>query len=170
MPIELLREKLLKHRVALQPNKHIDTWRRISNTVHSEWGGLAGLFQASGNDFLKLREIVQSSHKSGFPYLSGPKIFNYWSCIIQDYGGVQLLNSDEIGIAPDTHIIKCSVRLGVITESESEKLTREVISQRWHDLLKDSGITPNQLHPALWFWSRGGFVYSLKSQQQTTEA
>lgn len=163
MPPELLRQKLLKYKVALQPNKHVDTWRRIAATVSGEWGSLEVLFSATNFDFLELRGMVQGTHKAGFPYLSGPKIFNYWSCIIQEYGGLELKHSDEIGIAPDTHIIKCSVKLGVITQQEAESLSREMIAQRWHDLLKGSGITPNRLHPALWFWSRGGFVYQLES-------
>jgi hypothetical protein len=34
-----------------------------------------------------------------------------------------------IDIAPDTHITKCSVKLGVITEDQSEKLSKEEISK-----------------------------------------
>jgi len=34
---EELREKLLKHKVALQPNKHIQTWKTISHTLVEHW-------------------------------------------------------------------------------------------------------------------------------------
>ncbi|MBP6086263.1 hypothetical protein KA478_03645 [Patescibacteria group bacterium] len=44
-------------------------------------------------------------------------------------------NKQYIDIAPDTHVIQCSVKLGVITEQESQSLSREDISQRWRDTL-----------------------------------
>ena len=154
-----LQENLTKHKLALQPNKHIDTWQKISKTVDNEFGSFEKLFEASDNDFLQLRQIVQVSHKAGFPYLSGPKIFNYWSFIIQEYGGLSLSDSDQISIAPDTHIIQCSVKLGLITSEEAKSLTRDEIAELWREVLQGSGIMPIEMHPALWFWSRGGFAY-----------
>lgn len=159
MPIEDLRSKLQKHRLALQPNKHIATWRTISGTVADNWRTLSGLFEATDHDFLRLRELIQHHHKRGFPYLSGPKIFNYWSFIIQGYGGVQLKHADQIEIAPDTHIIQASVRLGLLTAEEAEQLPRDEISRRWREALAGSGIDPITMHPALWFWSRSRFAY-----------
>ncbi|MBP7061029.1 MAG: hypothetical protein KBA91_03580, partial [Candidatus Moranbacteria bacterium] len=79
---EQLRRYLMKYKVALQPNKHIATWQKIAQTVDENWGSLTKLFEACEDDFLKLREIVQKQYKSEFPYLSGPKIFNYWSFIM----------------------------------------------------------------------------------------
>jgi len=32
-----LRRKLLKYKIALQPNKHIQTWQRIAKTVDNNW-------------------------------------------------------------------------------------------------------------------------------------
>ncbi|MEN7982406.1 MAG: hypothetical protein ABFQ65_03080 [Nanoarchaeota archaeon] len=157
---EKLREFLIKYKIALQPNKHIDTWKRISQTVYSNWGSISNLIQESNYDFLKLKELVQVKHKKEFPYLSGPKIFNYWSFIIQEYGGIKLKNSEYIDIAPDTHITKGSVLLGIIDEKEN--LTKEEISKRWRELLKDSGINPIEMHPPLWFWSRNNFMFKLE--------
>lgn len=156
-----LREKLLKHKVALQPNKHIHTWKQISETVHSEWQSFEELFVASENNFLKLKELVQNKHKKGFPYLSGPKIFNYWSFIISAYGKIPLSHKDHIDIAPDTHITQCSIKLGVITKEESDTLSKDQISERWRELLSESGIDPIDMHPPLWFWSRNGFLYEI---------
>lgn len=158
---EQLRGYLMKYKVALQPNKHIATWQKIAKTVDENWGSLTKLFEVCDNDFLKLREIVQKQQKSGFPYLSGPKIFNYWSFIMTTYGGIKLKNTEFIDIAPDTHIIKCSVVLGVISEEEATSLTREQISERWRESLKGSSINPIDLHAPLWFWSRNGFLYKL---------
>ncbi len=113
------------------------------------------------NDYLQLRDIVQSSHKKQFPYLSGPKIFNYWSFIISTFGKVPLKHKEYIEIAPDTHVTKCSVLLNVISESEAISLTKDQISTRWRELLNGSGITPIDMHPPLWFWSRNNFIYQL---------
>ena len=159
---EILRKYLISYKVALQPNKHIATWQKIAKTVSENWGTMENLLCFVDYDFLKLREIVQKQYKSGFPYLSGPKIFNYWSFIIQKYGGIKLKNSQFIEIAPDTHITKCSVILGVITEEEAVSLSKEKISERWRMILDGTGISPIDMHPPLWFWSRNAFKFELK--------
>jgi hypothetical protein len=159
---EELRKHLTTYKLALQPNKHVHTWRTIAKTIATEWGSMQQLLQAADNDYLKLKHIVQGTHKKQFPYLSGPKIFNYWSFILAAYGNVQLKNMQHIEIAPDTHVTKCSVLLGVITEGEAHTLTKENISARWREALAGSGITPIEMHPPLWFWSRNGFTFQIK--------
>jgi hypothetical protein len=157
-----VRNALMKYKVALQPNKHVNTWRTIAKTIYENWGCIENLFNSTQNDFLKLKEIIKVEHKKGFPYLSGPKIFNYWSFIMSTYGQVRLQNRDQIEIAPDTHITQCSVKLGVITQQEAGILTKDVISEKWRLLLQGSNIDPIDMHPPLWFWSRNGFLYELK--------
>lgn len=159
MPTEILQAKLVKHRLALQPFRHVATWQTISKTVSTEWQDLTTLISSCHYDFLKLQEEIQHTHKHGFPYLSGPKIFHYWCFILQEYGRVTLVNSDWIEVAVDTHVLKCSIRLGVIAADEADRLTREQVSQRWREALEGSGIRPNDMHTALWFWSRNNFVY-----------
>lgn len=161
MSEEKLREKLLKHKLALQPNKHVANWRTISETVAREWGDFSNFIESIKNDFLVLKDLVQVEHKKGFPYLSGPKIFNYWSFILGEYAGVEMKNKKFIEIAPDTHITQCSILLGIISEEEAKKISGNEISERWRLLLDGSGITPIEMHPPLWFWSRNGFVYKL---------
>lgn len=162
MSEETLRKYLMKYKVALQPNKHINTWKRISETIYKNWGSFENFIKSTDKDFLKLRELVQKEYKKDFPYLSGVKIFNYWSFILGEYGKVRLKNKDYIDIAPDTHITKCSVILGVINETEAETLSKEEIGERWRELLKGSDISPIDMHPPLWFWSRNGFIYKPK--------
>lgn len=159
MSDEELRTLLSKYKVALQPNKHISTWKTITNTIFTEWGSFSNFIKSVDGDFLALKDLVQNKYKKKFPYLSGPKIFNYWSFIIGEYGQVRLKNKEYIEIAPDTHITQCSVLLGVITEAEAKEITRDEISDRWRTWLKGSGITPIEMHPPLWFWSRNGFIY-----------
>jgi hypothetical protein len=156
-----LQRLLTKHKLALQPNKHINTWQTISRTIYSNFGSFINLFNESNNDYLKLKENIQVRYKKGFPYLSGPKIFNYWSFIIGEYGKINLKNSKFIEIAPDTHITQCSVILGLITKEEAETLSKEGISIRWRELLEGSEINPIDMHPPLWFWSRNGFIFKL---------
>lgn len=158
---EKLREYLMKYKIALQPNKHIATWQKISKTISENWGSISNLLESSNYDFLKLKEIIQNKFKKGFPYLSGPKIFNYWSFVLQKYGKIKLKNSEFIEIAPDTHITKCSVILGVINKVESENLTKEIISKRWREILKEIEINPIDMHSPLWFWSRNGFQFKI---------
>ncbi len=161
MPVGELKEKLLKYKLALQPNRHIEIWQKISKTIFENWRSFKNFFKASGNDFLKIKDIVQGQFKKDFPYLSGPKIFNYWSFIISIYGEMPLLNKEFIEIAPDTHITKCSVLLGVITEDEAQKLSKDQISKRWREILGNSGVAPIDMHPPLWFWSRNSFIFKL---------
>ena len=160
MTEEDLRKILLKHKIALQPNKHITTWKTIAKTIHDNWGNITGLLKSANHDFLKLQNIVQKEFKKGFPYLSGPKIFHYWCFILQEYGGVKLKNSKFIEIAPDTHIRKCSLELGIISEEETE-MSADRLSQKWRELLDGSGISPIDMHPPLWFWSRNNFQFKL---------
>jgi hypothetical protein len=152
-----LRKKLLQYKLALQPNKHINTWKRISQTIYTNWKTISNLIDKSDENYLQLKEIVQGKYKKGFPYLSGPKIFNYWSYILTEYCDVELKNRNFIEIAPDTHIIQASIKLGILNEDDSKKLSREEISIIWRKLLKGSSIDPIDVHSPLWFWSRGGF-------------
>jgi len=156
-----LREYLSRYKIALQPNKHINTWQTISKTIFTNWKSIKGLMEYVDYDYLKLRDVVQKEYKKNFPYISGPKIFNYWCFIIQEYGKIKLKNSEYIEIAPDTHVTQASVRLGVITAQESVVLSKEKISARWRELLKGTGINPIEMHPPLWFWSRNDFKYRL---------
>lgn len=158
---DAVRNALMKYKLALQPNKHINTWRTISKTVFENWKTWSTLFTSADNDFLKLKKILTIDHKKGFPYLSGPKILNYWSFIITTYGTVSLTNREYIEIAPDTHITQCSVKLGIITADEALSLTKDQISERWRQQLHGSGIDPIDMHSPLWFWSRNGFLYNL---------
>ncbi|MFA6919338.1 MAG: hypothetical protein WC244_04520 [Patescibacteria group bacterium] len=156
-----IRVALMKYKLALQPNKHVSTWTAIAKTINDNWGSFEKFFDVANGDFLILKQLVNIDHKKGFPYLSGPKIFNYWSFIISTYGGVKLSNRQFIDIAPDTHITQCSARLGIITEEEIKTISKEEISRRWRNILENSNIDPIDMHSPLWFWSRNGFIYNL---------
>jgi len=73
-----IRELLLKHKVALQPNKHCDTWKRLCQTIYKDFDGdIRNLFILCKWDVPTILEYIQRNHKRDFPYLCGPKICNY---------------------------------------------------------------------------------------------
>ena len=39
-----------------------------------------------------------------FPYISGPKMANYWLYILSQYTDAKFANMHEISIIPDTHV------------------------------------------------------------------
>ncbi len=153
-----LRERLVKHKLALQPNKHTNSWSRIARTVYDNWGSFEAFLDAMQNDYTKLRDCIQGNMKSGFPYLAGPKLFNYWCYVLIRYCNVNLRNSELVEIALDSHVTRCSVILGVITQDEATTLSKEAIYAKWREVIQGSGINPIDLHSPLWFWSRNGFL------------
>jgi hypothetical protein len=159
MGVDKLRNLLTKHRLALQPNRHVDIYFRISKAIVNNWGSVTKLINENNADYLSLRDVIQREFKKDFPYLSGPKIFNYWMFIMSEYGEVELKNRSFIEIAPDTHVIQASIRLGLLSREEVDNFSREEISKIWRALLKGTDIDPIDVHSPLWFWSRGGFEY-----------
>lgn len=163
MSDEQLKTLLMRYKLALQSNKHINTWSRISKIIFIKWGSIDNMLSSVDYDFLKLQDLVQNKYKKDFPYLSGPKIFHYWCYILGEYCDIKLKNREYIQIAPDTHVIKCSVILGVINELEAKTMKTDEISERWREILKGSGLSPIDMHSPLWFWSRNGFSYKLSN-------
>lgn len=164
LSFEALQKHLLKYKIALQPNKHVTTWKRISETIYQNYGSIENLLLSCEYDFLKLQETIQKTHKSWFPYLSWPKIFHYWSYILWEYCSVKLKNKSSIEIAPDTHVTQCSVKLWVITQEQAEALSKDEISTIWRELLTGTELSPIDMHSPLWFWSRNNFQYELQQK------
>lgn len=158
--IELTR-LLLKHKLALLPRANTKIWITIARTVSKNWGLLSNLFCTVNTDFSILREIVTRIYKPDFPYLSGPKIFNYWNLVLMKYCNITYTDKHIIDVAPDVHVRKSSVRIGLITNRESQHLSTMVLSELWRKVLKGTVICPIDMHPPLWFWSKNGFKFSL---------
>lgn len=161
MPEELLRKYLSTYKLALQPNKHIATRKKIATTVYDNRWSCEKLLQAINHDFLSLQEIIQITHKSWFPYLSWPKIFHYWSYIMQEYCWITWKHAEHIEIAPDTHITQCSVKLGIITAEQSVSISKNELSRLRREILDWTTINPIDMHSPLRFWSRNNFIYEI---------
>lgn len=153
-PIEQIRADLVKHKLALQPNKHTLIWTTIAQTLHEYYeDDPRNIVKEAEGDAGQLIALLQKTHRKRFPYLSGPKLSNYWPFILSRYTDVKFKNAQEISIIPDTHVLQCSVHLGV-TPVGATSLQAEAA---WKELLKGSGINPSQVHPVLWHWSRNKF-------------
>lgn len=158
LPKNDLRDKLLKYKVALQPNKHVEIWLCLCNTFINKFqGDVRNLFSNNNNSVKKVKEYILANKKS-FPYLSGTKILNYWLYVMTQYTDVKLEDRQYITVAPDTHVIQASEKLGLITHDEAEKPTiREKVSLLWEEVFKETKMCPIDIHTPLWLWSRGGF-------------
>ncbi len=153
-PLEKIRADLGKHRLAVQPNKHTLIWTTIAQTFHDHYNDDPRRLLAEANyDAGELIHLLQATHRKRFPYLSGPKLSNYWPYILSHYTNAQFSNQQEISIIPDTHVLQSSSVLGLTPAAA----TPSQVEAAWKELLRGSGISPVQVHPVLWNWSRNNF-------------
>ncbi|EDK72576.1 hypothetical protein TM7_0277 [candidate division TM7 genomosp. GTL1] len=154
LPIEQIRADLMKHKLALQPNKHLLIWTTIAKAFHDFYhDDPRELIHEAYDDAGELIHLLHTSYRKRFPYLSGPKLSNYWPYILSHYTDVKFKNAHAISIIPDTHVLQSSAKLG-LTLTNATPLQVELA---WKELLKDSGINPTRVHPVLWNWSRNKF-------------
>lgn len=158
MEIEELRNKLLKYKVALQPNKHIEIWYKLCRTFVDRFeGDVRQLFVLNNYSVKEIKAYILD-HKKEYPYLSGTKILNYWLYVMTQYTDASLKDREYITVAPDTHVIQASAKLGLIEYGEMENPNiREKVSLLWEEVFRDTERCPIDIHTPLWLWSRGGF-------------
>lgn len=150
---------LAKYKVALQKQKQTEIWIKLCNTfVELYDGDIRSLFETLDNDVDKIREFIQKENKKKFPYLSGTKICNYWLYVIYQYTDRSFNNIGNLTVAPDTHVIKATHKLGLITDEELNKSDVQlIVIDRWNKLFKGTKFNPIDIHTPLWLWSRNGF-------------
>ncbi len=154
-PLEKVKADLVKHKLALQMNKHTGIWMSLCETLHQYFkDDPREIFKACDNDVRKLIHLLQKTMRKEFPYLSGPKLSNYWLYIVSRFTDVDLSHKEDISIIPDTHVIQCTVKLGLAKEGVSSL----DVAQIWRNLLEGTGIAPVDMHPVLWNWSRDNFM------------
>ncbi len=150
-----VQKDLLKHKLALQLNKHTNIWITISKAFHKHFkNDPRELLKAGGWDVLGIHKIIQQDMRKDFPYISGPKMSNYWLYILSQYTDAKFKNMQEISIIPDTHVLQSSIKLGLTDQTMSSVEVAEV----WKKLLNKSKLTPVEMHPVLWNWSRNNFL------------
>ena len=151
---------LTKYKVALQKQKQTEIWLALCNTIVELYDGdIRKLFDELDNDVDKIRDFIQKENKKRFPYLSGTKICNYWLYVIWQYTDREYKNIENLTVAPDTHVVKATHRLGLITDEELNRSDVQlIVIDRWNDLFKGTKYKPIDIHTALWLWSRNGFI------------
>jgi len=155
IPRKNLAGLLSKHRVGIQPNKHTDTWFRLCETLHLHYASdMRNLLKNNDYDIARILKTITVLQKPLFPYLSGPKISNYWLYVLCQYTTLPLKNREALSVAPDTHVIQASQRLGLFMETTSP----EEVARAWSRELAGTGVAPIDIHTPLWLWSRGGFI------------
>ncbi len=154
-----VQEALVKYRVALQRNKQTEIWLKLCNTFIKYFDGdIRNLFKELNYDVDKIKHFIQVEHKKDFPYLSGNKICNYWLYVLWQYTDLEFTNMEKLTVAPDTHVVKTTHHLGLITDEELNKSDVQlIVIDRWNKLFEGTKYKPIDIHTALWLWSRNGF-------------
>lgn len=150
---------LTKYKVALQRQKQTEIWLSLCKTfVELYEGDIRKLFDLFDNDVDKIRNFIQKEKKKLFPYLSGTKICNYWLYVIYQYTDRKYKNIEHLTIAPDTHVVQATHKLGLINDEEINRSDVQlIVVDRWEQLLKGTKYKPIDIHTPLWLWSRNGF-------------
>lgn len=156
---EQVQKALVKYKVALQQNKQTEIWIKLCNTINELFDGdIRRLFKINDYDVNKIRNYIQKENKPKFPYLSGNKICNYWLYVLYQYTDIKFKNIEELTVAPDTHVVKASYRLGIITEQElNSSNVQLIVIEKWNEILKGTKYNPIDIHTPMWLWSRKGF-------------
>lgn len=162
---EKLRELLAAYKVALQPNKQPVIWKTLCNTINYRFDGdIRNFFKEMGYEVARIKDYIQKNKKD-FPYLGGTKICNYWLYVMEQYTDAAFVDRENITVAPDTHVIQASTKLGIITQQEAEMpCAQEIAVNRWHDLLEATDYVPIDVHTPMWLWSRGKFSINIMEE------
>ena len=112
---ETLHRILVQYRVALQPNRHPAIWKTLCRTFAEQFGGDVHVFLRQSHFRAAEVKAYIAAHKKDFPYLGGTKICNYWLHVLEAYTDCRFSDRENISIAPDTHVLQASARLGVLT-------------------------------------------------------
>lgn len=156
---EEVQQALTKYKVALQKNKQTEIWIKLCHTLIELFNGdIRELFRLFNNDVNQIRDYIQKENKAKFPYLSGTKICNYWLYVIYQYTELNYTNIECLTVAPDTHVVKATHKLGLISDEELNRNdVQNIVIDRWNALLKNTKYHPIDIHTPLWLWSRNGF-------------
>lgn len=158
-PFSEVQLAITKHKLALQKQKQTEVWLRLCETFSEKFDGdIRRLFAENANNISRIKRYVQVEHKKAFPYLSGVKICNYWLYVLHQYTDRQFTGLDELNVAPDTHVCKASVQLGLLSASEFQSPNvQAIVTDRWKAVFEGTSHKPIDIHTPLWLWSRNGF-------------
>lgn len=154
---EQIKKDLSKYKVALQPNKHTEIWITLCNTIANDLNGsIKNLFNYNDYKVSNVINEMQVVNKKHYPYLSGNKIANYWLYVLINYTSLHLVDKENISVAPDTHVIQATQKLGLIKNANANNAQAQTI-EVWRNILQGTEFKPIDIHTPMWLWSRGGF-------------
>lgn len=73
--------------------------------------------------------------------------------MLSEFTDIELRQVHEISIISDTHVIKGTIELGLLSGNPTPLQVEEV----WRHALRELGVPPGEMHSALWRWSRNQF-------------
>lgn len=124
-------------------------------------GDIRNLFKMTGYSVKNIKDYI-AGNKKAFPYLGGNKICNYWLYVLEQYTDIRFSDRENITVAPDTHVIQASEKLGVISNTEvSQANVQLIVAERWKELLNGTELAPIDIHTPMWLWSRGKFAVQI---------
>lgn len=150
-------DALIRYRLALQTNRHVSIWRRLSDTLATHFSSHPReVLRTCDFDVVATLDYLRT-RKQQFPCLNGMKMSNYWLYMLSRFTDVALRGVEHISVIPDTHVIRSSVILGLLPEHAA---TPYAVAAVWTDLLRGTDLRPMDVHAPLWRWSRSGFCPS----------
>lgn len=163
MPETDLRDILARYKVALQPNKQPVIWKTLCASFGDKYDGdVRKFFYDKNYEVAAIKEYL-CRNKKAFPYLSGNKICNYWLYVMEQYTDAKFVDRRSITVAPDTHVIQASERLGVIDSEEAKRSdVQQIAAERWNEILSGTEYAPIDVHTPMWLWSRGKFEVEIE--------
>ena len=153
-PYEKVQTDLAKHKLSLQRNKHTQIWVAICKSLNEHFDSDPRELIKKHNSSVDVIVSYLRENNKMFPYLNGPKMSNYWLYILDHYTDIKLTDKHKLSIIPDTHVAQCSLHLNMTKDTDGP----EEIAKAWYDLLEGYHITPVEMHPVLWNWSRNNFL------------
>lgn len=83
--------------------------------------------------------------------------------MISQHTDAPLTGMDALTLAPDTHVIQATIKLGLLNETlpRDGAQVQQAVNQVWEEILAGSELALINLHSPLWLWSRSGFQVEL---------
>lgn len=154
--INEVQDALTKYKLAIQYNKQTEIWIKLCETLHNNYNNkVSELLETNNYSVALLKKEMQKTNKKSYPYISGDKLFNYWLMVLKNYLDIPLKDIESLSLAVDSHIVKASYKLQIISEEEFNKYNSAKLSMRaWDKVLQQTSIRAIDLQNPLWLWSK----------------
>jgi hypothetical protein len=148
------RRALTRYSLAIQPEKQTAIWYTIATSLNSNYGAdPRNLFSECDYRVTRIKDLIVGRRRD-FPYLSGPKLLNYWLYMISCFTTASFKEREAISIVPDLHVTRATIRLGLAAADELRG--PKDVERVWRAVLSGTGLAACDLHAPLWRWSRAG--------------